>query len=239
MEGIESEIPEKDISPTEKLEENLEGKNLSFSLRTVTETQVEKAIKSLKNKNSSGVDFISPKILKMTVDIVKVPLTAIINSSISQGEFPDCWKWAKIIPIFKKKGSRLEKENYRPVSLLKSASKVLEVIVNQQILRYAETAGILPKSQHGFRAGRSTFSAIAQMHDMWLNNWRAGRSQTITCFDLSAAFDTMNAEIFTDKLKIYQSHSIYIYVHQLLKSYRCRYDSYILKASDHHDPFSV
>ena len=127
-----------------------------------------------KNKSSSGVDFISPKVLKMAVDVIKVPLTAIINSSITQGEFPECWKWAKIIPVFKKKGSRLDKTNYRPVSLLKSASKVLEVIVNQQILKYAESAGILPKSQHGFRAGRSTFSAIAQMHDMWLKTGELG-----------------------------------------------------------------
>ena len=38
---------------------------------------------------------------------------------------------------------------------------------------------------------------------MWLRNWRAGKSQTITCFDLSSAFDTLNAEIFTSKLKVY------------------------------------
>ena len=71
------------------------------------------------------------------------------------------------------------------------------------MLRYAESSGILPKSQFGFRAGRSTFNAIATMHDMWLKNWRAGKSQTITCFDLSSAFDTLSSDIFTSKLKIY------------------------------------
>ena len=70
--------------------------------------------------------------IKLSVDVIKVPLTAVINSSISQGEFPECWKWAKIIPVFKKKGNRTDKVNYRPVSLLKSASKVLEVIVMVQ-----------------------------------------------------------------------------------------------------------
>ena len=109
----------------------------------------------------------------------------------------------KIIPVFKKKGSRFDKENYRPVSLLKSSSKVLEIIVNQQFLNYAEQAGILPKSQFGFRPKRSTFNAIASMHDLWLKNWRAGKSQSITCFDLSAAFDCMSSDILTSKLKIY------------------------------------
>ena len=73
IEGIERKIPYIDISPTLKLEEHFKDKNMRFSLKTVTEAQVAKAIKSLKNKSSSGVDFISPKILKMAVDVVKVP----------------------------------------------------------------------------------------------------------------------------------------------------------------------
>ena len=55
---IDSEIPKIDISPTLKLEESLKGKNLNFSLKTVSENQVVKAIKSLKNKSRSGITFI-------------------------------------------------------------------------------------------------------------------------------------------------------------------------------------
>ena len=97
----------------------------------------------------------------LAADIMITPLTAVINSSITQGEFPESWKWAKIVPVYKKKGSKFDKKNYRPVSLLKSTSKILEIIVNQQVLNYAETSGILPKSQFGFRARRSTFNTIA------------------------------------------------------------------------------
>ena len=68
IEDIERKIPNLNISPTSKLEENWK-KNTKFSLKTVTESQVEKAIKSLKSKTSSGVDFISPKILKMAVHV--------------------------------------------------------------------------------------------------------------------------------------------------------------------------
>ena len=92
---------------------------------------------------------------------------------------------------------------YRPVSLLRSASKVLEIIVNQQVLQYFEENSLLPKSQFGFRPKRSTFSAIANMHDQWMNNFRAGKSQVITCFDLSAAFDTLSSSIYCAKLKHY------------------------------------
>jgi hypothetical protein len=63
---------------------------------------------------------------------VVVPLTRIINSSISSGEFPSMWKEALVTPILKK-GDPTKKENYRPVSCLSVASKVLEKIVCDQV----------------------------------------------------------------------------------------------------------
>ena len=41
------------------------------------------------------------------------------------------------------------------------------------------------------------------MHDEWIKNYKAGRSSIVTCFDLSAAFDTMSKDIFVSKLKLY------------------------------------
>ena len=66
IEKIEREIPKTDESPTRRLKESLEGRGLKFGLREVSEKQIEKAIKSLKNKSSSGTDFVSPKVIKMT-----------------------------------------------------------------------------------------------------------------------------------------------------------------------------
>ena len=80
---------------------------MNFSLKTVSERQVEKAIKAMKNKSSSGIDFISPKLIKMAVDVIKGPLCIIINTSISEREFPDSWKIGKITPMWKKKASKL------------------------------------------------------------------------------------------------------------------------------------
>ena len=66
----------------------MNGRNLEFSIKPVTIKQVLKAIKCLKNKTSSGIDFISPKLLKQTADIIAAPLTFIINNSIKEGVFP-------------------------------------------------------------------------------------------------------------------------------------------------------
>ena len=75
----------------------------------------------------------------MAVDVITVPLTWIINNSLENGIFPTCWKISKCIPLFKNKGKRSDKTKYRPVSLLKAVSKVIEKIVNKQVLNYMET----------------------------------------------------------------------------------------------------
>ena len=63
-----------------------------------------------------------------------------------------------------------DKTNYRPVSCLETASKVLEKVVCEQITDYMETNELIPVNQHGFRKGRSTMSALADIQQEWTKN---------------------------------------------------------------------
>ena len=58
----------------------------------------------LDTTKSSGVDGIGPKILKLCGDHIVLPITAIINNSISKGIFPELLKEAFVIPIYKNSG---------------------------------------------------------------------------------------------------------------------------------------
>ena len=93
-------------------------------------------------------------------------LTRIINASISQGKFPEIWKCGIVTPVLKK-GSPKDKTNYRPVSCLSVLSKVIEKIVCSQITKFMEDNGHLPQNQHGFRAGRSTMTALSAIQQEW------------------------------------------------------------------------
>ena len=84
------------------------------------------------------------------MNVLAVPLTHIINTSITSGTVPESWKEATVVPILKK-GDSSDVNNYRLVSLLSAASKVLEKVVCNQIIRFLETNGLLPENQHGFR----------------------------------------------------------------------------------------
>ena len=67
-----------------------------------------------------------------------------------------------VTPILKKRDAT-KKENYRPVSCLLVASKVMEKIICDQVTRFFEVHQLLPDSQHSFRAKRSTMTPIATM----------------------------------------------------------------------------
>ena len=88
--------------PLIKLEIKMNQKNLKFSLKTVTEKAVEKAINGLKMKRSAGADSLTQEQMKMGKDELIGPLTKIINQSITEGKFPENWKKAVVTPVLKK-----------------------------------------------------------------------------------------------------------------------------------------
>ena len=188
--------------PTEKLKKKMERKNLRFSLKTVSEKKVYKAICSLKKKKSSGSDGLTQEQLVLGAKALAAPLTRLINSSITSGVFPEAWKEAIITPILKK-GDPTKKENYRPVSCLSVASKVLEKIVNDQVSSFMEVHKLLPDNQHGFRPRRSTMTALSGLQQEWASKEEEKMTTGVLLWDLSAAYDTICPILFCKKAQLY------------------------------------
>ena len=148
----------------------------------------------MQNKKSAGADEISQECLLLGKDVLAEPLTAIINRSIITGIVPEMWKEAVVIPILKK-GNPNDKTNYRPVSCLVTASKVLEKVVCTQLTKFIEENELLPESQHGFRSKRSTMTAHSHMQKDWIVNKEEGLKTGILIWDLSAAFNTLDIDL--------------------------------------------
>ena len=192
--------------PLEKIRQKTKDMNLSLKIKTVTHRKVEKVMKEMKKKKSKGNDGIPQDCLLLGQEILAGPLTEIINASITSGVFPDQWKEAIVVPILKK-GNPKETKNYRPVSCLPAASKVLEKVVCEQLTRFAEVHKLLPNNQHGFRTQRSTMTALSSMQKEWIKNTEEGLMTGVLVWDLSAAFDTLDIDVFIEKLKIYGADS--------------------------------
>ena len=105
--------------------------------------------------------------------------------------------------IYNKKGDKLERKNYRPVSILSPISKVLEKIVYEQMYSYFTRNHLLHPNLHGYRSNRSTQTALLQMYDRWVRASHEGKLSGVVLLDLSAAFDLVDPGLLLRKLKIY------------------------------------
>ena len=96
-----------------------------FDFSKITAADVESAITSMFNSASTGVDYISAKMLKMSGKAVSGAFAEIFNYSIEKSVFPVQWKKGIITPVFKK-GNFCNVNNYHTISLLSVISKTFE-----------------------------------------------------------------------------------------------------------------
>jgi hypothetical protein len=123
---------------------------LNMFLTPTDPYEVVRQIDYLKHKHSSGHDGLSSSLIKDIKHEIALPLTIMINKSLSTGIVPDLLKTAKVIPIYKAKDKELL-NNYRPISLLPTASKILEKLVHKRLYNFLLSQSIFYPSQYGFR----------------------------------------------------------------------------------------
>ena len=88
----------------------------------------------------------------------------ICNLSLVEGVFPDEMKIANVFPLFKCDDQEMF-NNYRPVSLLCSLSKVFEKIMYNRLIEFLDKYSLLFSFQFCFRKFHSTYMAIMMTVD--------------------------------------------------------------------------
>ena len=109
--------------------------------------EVKKVVLRLDSKKSSTYGAIPASILKQTIEVPLKYHTNTINHSLKQSTIPDELKESEVLPVYKKPAP-LQKQNYRPVSLLPNISRVFEGITYKQINTFMENK--ISKSVTGF-----------------------------------------------------------------------------------------
>ena len=124
-----------------------------------------------------------------------------VNMSITNAMFPQTEKLACIKPAYKGKGDKDELSSYRPISNLSYLSKIIEIVVNEQIWKHLQETNIIPENQSAYRENHSTETTIcATMNDM-IEITNSEKCGILVMLDLSAAFDTVNHNDLLDDLK--------------------------------------
>lgn len=173
----------------------------TFTLKPTDETTIGTIIRNI-STNAQGIDGINLEMIIQTLPHTLNIITSIINQSITTGVVPDIWKQAIVKPI-PKTSDPVELKDLRPISLLPFMSKVLERVVCNQVTKYLEANNILPAKQSGFRAGRSTATALLDVVDDILAAQDAGKGTVLVLLDFSRAFDTINPSLLLSKLAYY------------------------------------
>jgi len=193
--SLDANIPAPMYSPVQWMSERNPN---SFFVSPSTASNVFDIVNSLPNK-SCTLKSMPVFIWKHCNHIISLTLSQLFNRSIADGIFPDCLKIAKVIPVHKG-GDRKSLNNYRPISILPTLSKIFERLMFVRLSVFLNRFNLLSPHQFGFRKFSSTSDAIVEFLDNAYNSL-SGRDFFISIFlDFSKAFDTVNHQILLLKL---------------------------------------
>ena len=158
------------------------------------EVSVEGLLKLLKSVDvfkAAAPDQIPNRALKWAADeIAPILITRIFQQSLDTGELPVDWETANITPLFKM-GATSDPANYRPVSLTSVCCKLLEQIVDRQLMEHLDQHQILAENQHALRRGRSCESQLMLAFNDLAYNHNSGITTDVAVLDFSKAFDVV------------------------------------------------
>ena len=152
-------------------------------------------IRKINPNKPTGSDGISGQMLLLCDESVLLPLQIIFTNILSTSMYPDIWKLANVIPIFKKGDKQLIK-NYRPISLLPICGKIFGKV-------YLHTNNLISKNQSGFRPGDSTTNQLLYLLDEIHQAFDSTESLEVRAvfLDISKAFDKVWHEGLIFKLE--------------------------------------
>ena len=125
--------------------------NLNDKLnKALTENEVIKCMKKIKNGKSSGLDNIYPEFIKYLPDSLINVITKFFDRILETTEVPDEWAISIYQPVFEK-GNRNDPNNNRGISLSSCLCKLFTALLTERIQNDLEKRNVLGREQAGFR----------------------------------------------------------------------------------------
>lgn len=173
----------------------------AFSFKLASGSDIEKVITKLSLNTAIGFDDIPPKLVKLAKHVISEPLSELINETLIQKcHFPSAEKIACVTPAFKK-DNRLDKSNYRPISVLNVFSKIFERYLLQQMIPFFNN--ILSKFLSAYRKRYSCQHVLLRLIETWRKSLDENKLVGAILMDLSKAFDCLPHDLLIAKLEAY------------------------------------
>ena len=189
-------------APVNPIEENEveEDEIREMDTTEIREAEVREALKKTNSGKTPGIDGIPAELYKADSDVAVRELTRLFDKIWHEEKIPEQWKKGLIVKI-PKKGDLKECKNWRGVTLLPVASKVMGRVIIQRIQNGVDN--VLRKEQAGFRKNRSTVDQIFILRNIieQVNEWQATLYAHFV--DFEKAFDSVHREGLWKIMKAY------------------------------------
>ena len=166
----------------------------------ISEQELLGATSILKNGKSSGSDMISYEMLKCVIEFNPSILLKVFNSALQYNREILDWFISNISPIHKK-GSRMDPNNYRGISLISCVYKLFTAIIKNRCEKHCKENKILSDKQLGFVSGNRTSDAHLILHNLIRKYCHKKGKYLYRCLvDFSKAFDSIPRDLLFQKL---------------------------------------
>ena len=116
--------------------------------------------------------------------------------SLYNGEIQNEWKKARVTPVYKNNGSKLDPNNFRQISLIGNIPKLFEKLVDSQLREYLQSHSFITHSQSAFMKLNSTQTSLHNVVEYVFDNINENEINGICMFDLAKCFDTIDHKLF-------------------------------------------
>ncbi|VDM02090.1 unnamed protein product [Schistocephalus solidus] len=152
-----------------------------------------RAVQQISSGKAPGSNAIPPEVYKHGGPRLLAGLTTLLQDMWRQGQVPQDFKDATIVPHYKRKGIQQLCDNHRGIAVLKIAWKIFTRILLNRLNGHLEQ-GLLPESKCGFHRHHGTTDMIFAARQLQ-EKCKEMRTHLYTTFvDLTKAFDTVNHE---------------------------------------------
>jgi hypothetical protein len=154
--------------------------------------EVEIAIGKLKSCKSPGPDHIPVELIKAGDETLNSEIQKLVCFIWNKDELPQQWNESIILPIYKK-GNKTDCNNYRVVSFLSTAYKILSNILPARLTPYVNE--IIGNNQCGFRRNRSTMDQIFYIRHILERKLVCNRTVHQLFIDFKKAYESVKREV--------------------------------------------
>ncbi len=168
------------------------------------------ALRAIKSGKAPGDDGLPPEWFKVMVedsqDLQDEPRSPmgrvflrVIRSVWERASVPDCWSQAVLVSI-PKKGDPTNTDNYRGISLMGVALKLLCMVVTRRMRLALEARNVLVPEQAGFRSREECMGQAIALYEVVTRRKLCGQPTYATFIDFKKAYDTVPHEALLRKL---------------------------------------